>query len=210
MIRLLIADDHPVVREGLKRLIGDTSDMEVVGEAVNGVEVMQKLREHPVDVLLLDISMPGGNIIDTLQRVHAELPDIKTLVLSIHPEDKYALRAFKAGASGYLTKEHSPEELVLAIRRVCSGGKYVTASLAEQLLTEHLVEPDAMLHEKLSNRQYEILCLIGAGKRLKDIAAELSVSPKTVSAHRSHILEKLRLRTTADLIRYSMDKGLIR
>ena len=208
MIRLLIADDHPIVREGLKRLVSGTQGMAVVGEAVNGEEVMHKLRDLAVDVLLLDVSMPGGNILENLQRITTEFPHVRVLVLSIHPEDKYALSTFKAGASGYLSKEHTPEELVVAIRRVHNGGKYVTASLAEQLLTEHLVESGQSPFEKLSSREYEILCLIGEGKRLKDIASQLLLSPKTVSAHRSHILEKLRLRTTADLIRYTIENNI--
>ena len=208
MIRLLIADDHPIVREGLKRLVSGTQGMDVVGEAVNGMEVMQKLRELAVDVLLLDVTMPGGNIIESLRQITEDFPQTRVLVLSIHPEDKYALSTFKAGASGYLTKEHTPEELVVAIRRVYNGGKYVTASLAELLLTEHLVESGEGPYEKLTSREYEILCMIGEGKRLKDIAFQLSLSPKTVSAHRSHILEKLRLRTTADLIRYTIENDI--
>lgn len=210
MIRLLIADDHPIVREGLKRLVSETRDMEVVGEAVNGEEVIQRLRELAVDVLLLDVSMPRGNILDNLRHITSKFPQTRVLVLSIHPEDKYALSAFKAGASGYLTKDHTPEELVLAIRRVRNGGKYVTAALAEQLLTDHLVESEEGPREKLTSREYEILCLIGEGKRLKDIASQLSLSPKTISAHRSHILEKLKLRTTSDLIRYTMENGIVR
>lgn len=210
MIRLLIADDHPIVREGLKRLVSETPDMSVIGEAVDGADVLQKLRELPVDVLLLDVSMPSGNIIENLRQITSEFPKTRILVLSIHPEDKYALSTFKAGASGYLTKEHTPEELVLAIRRVHNGGKYVTASLAEQLLTGRLAESGESGRDKLTHREYEILGLIGEGRRLKEIAARLSLSPKTVSAHRGHILEKLGLRSTGELIRYAIEQGITR
>jgi two-component system, NarL family, invasion response regulator UvrY len=209
MIRLFIADDHPIVREGLKRLISENVDMEIVGEAVNGQEMMKRLQESEVDLLLLDISMPGSNFLHTMQRLCTQQPHVKILVLSVHPEETYALRAFKAGASGYLTKNHSPEELTEAIRCIYRGKKYITAFLADRLLQKHGVYDSETTHEILSNREYEILCMLGAGKRLKDIAIELSLSPKTISAHRSHILEKLRLRTTADLIRYSIEHKIL-
>ena len=208
MIRLAIADDHPVVREGLKHLVSDSPNMQIVCEAANGREVIPMLRENQVDILLLDISMPGGKFLDTLQRIHTEKPGVKVLVLSVHPEESYALRAHKAGARGYLTKDHTPEELVAAIHRIHHGGKYISASLAEQLLYENIEVTGETLHERLSNREYEILCMLGSGKRPKDIADDLSISPKTVSAHRKHILEKLKLRSTSELIRYAMEHGL--
>lgn len=208
MIRLAIADDHPVVREGLKQLVNGYQDMQIIAEAVNGTEILPLLRQHEVDILLLDISMPGGKFLDTMQRIRDEMPETKILVLSVHPEENYALRAYKAGASGYLTKEHSPEELADAIRRIYRGEKYISSFLAEELLKDHGQRNAELPHERLSNREYEILCMIGAGKRLKDIAAELFLSPKTVSAHRSHILEKLNLKTTSELVRYVLEHDI--
>jgi DNA-binding NarL/FixJ family response regulator len=208
MIRLIIADDHPVVREGIKRLISGQHDMRIVGEAAMGDEVLQRVRENEADLLLLDISMPGSDFLGMLQRVLAERPHIKVLVLSIHPEESYALRAFKAGASGYLTKDRSPEELTEAIRRIHQGGRYISAALAERLLAGNMAPSPGSPHEMLTNREYQILCMLCAGKRLKDIARELSLSPKTISTHRTRILEKLKLKSTAELIRYAMEQGL--
>ena len=208
MIRLAIADDHPVVREGLKRLISDSPDMQIVCEAVNGWEVVPMLKENQIDILLLDISMPGGKFLDTLQRIRTETLGVKVLVLSVHPEESYAFRAHKAGAYGYLTKDQSPEELTAAIRRIYRGRKYISAALAEQLLNENIEGAVETPHKRLSNREYEILCMLGAGKRPKDIADDLSLSPKTVSAHRKNILQKLKLESTSELIRYAMEHGL--
>jgi DNA-binding NarL/FixJ family response regulator len=208
MIRLLVADDHPVVREGIKRLISGQHDMRIVGEAAVGDEVLQRVRENDADLLLLDISMPGSDFLGTLQRVLAERPNIRVLVLSIHPEETYALRAFQAGASGYLTKDRSPEELTEAIRRIYQGGKYISAALAERLLSGRTVPFPGTPHEKLTKREYQILRMLGSGKRLKDIAKELRLSPKTISTHRAHILKKLNLKSTAELIRYTVEHGI--
>jgi DNA-binding NarL/FixJ family response regulator len=208
MIRLLVADDHPVVREGLKRIVSEQMDIEVVGEATTGYEVLEKIKNPEVQVLLLDISMPGPGFLETLSRVKVERPDIPVLVLSVHPEDQYALRALRAGAAGYLTKDHSPEELSSAIRKVSSGGRYVTSSLAEKLAFE-LKEPEKPLHEALSDREYQFLCKLSSGKSLKEIAAELALSPKTVSTYRARVLEKLKLKTSAELIRYGIEHDLV-
>ena len=208
MIRLAIADDHPVVREGLRHLISDRPDMQVVCEAVNSNEIAPMLKENQVDVLLLDVSMPGGKFFDTLQRIRTRTPGVKVLVLSVHPEEDYALRTLKAGGCGYLTKDRSPEELVVAIRRIYQGGKYISASLAEHLLNEKIGGTTATPLERLSNREYEILCMLGSGKRPMEIADELSISPKTVSAHRKHILQKLELESTSELIRYALEHAL--
>jgi len=208
MIRLAIADDHPVVREGLKRLISSCNDMQIVGEAAHSSEIIPLLEQNDIDILLLDISMPGGTFLETLKRVRNQFPDIKILVLSVHPEENYALRAYKAGASGYLTKEHSPEELADAIHRINRGERYISSYLAEQLLNNDAKKDIEHSHEKLSNREYEILCMIGSGKRLTDIADDLSLSPKTISAHRSHILKKLKLNSTSELIRYALEQGI--
>ena len=208
MIRLAIADDHPVIREGLKRLISNSPDMQVVCEAVNSREIVPMLKENQVDILLLDISMPGGKFFDTLQRIRIRTPGVKVLVLSVHPEEKYALRTLKAGGCGYLTKDRSLEELVAAIRRIYQGGKYISASLAEYLLNENIGGTAETPLERLSNREYEILCMLGSGKRPRDIADELSLSPKTVNDHRKHILQKLKLESTSELIRYAIEHGL--
>jgi len=208
MIRLVIADDHPVVREGLKRLVSENGDMTIVAEAVDATQVLQQLRTTEADVLLLDISMPGGNFLETMRSLRAEFPHVRVLVLSVHPEEIYAIRAFKAGAFGYLTKGHSREELAEAIRAVYHGRKYITTFLADHLLQYHNPAGKASAHEKLTNREHQILALLGAGMRLKDIADELSLSPKTVSAHRSKLLEKLNLKTTGELIRYALEHGI--
>ncbi len=208
MIRLLIADDHPVVREGVRRIVEDCPDMEVVGEAADGDEVLEQLDRTTVDVLLLDIAMPGPGFLQIMERFRAEHRTARVLVLSIQSEDQYALRALRAGAAGYLTKEHSPTELADAIRRIYRGGRYVTATLAEKLAFE--LDPAAAKepHESLSDREYQVLCLLGHGKSSKEIAAVLDVSPKTVSTYRARILTKMKLETNADLTRYVVEQHL--
>ena len=208
MIRLLIADDHPIVREGVRRIVQDCPDMEVVGEAVDGNDLLTKLSSIKADVLLLDISMPGPGFLSIMERIRAEHPATQVLVLSVHSEVEYAFRALRAGVAGYLTKDHSPTELAEAIRRIHRGGRYVTQTLAEWLA--YLVNPDAerAAHESLSDREYQVLCLLGFGKSVKEIGAELDLSPKTVSTYRSRILEKIQLETTADLIRYVVEQHL--
>ena len=210
MIRLLIADDHPVVREGLKRLITECPDMRVVGEAADGDAVLEQSKTAGADVLLLDISMPGPGLLDIMRQLRMERPDLRVLVLSMHPEDDYAVRALRAGAAGYLTKNRSPEELAAAIRRVYRGEKYVSAALAERLAWE--LEPAAAgerPHAVLSDREYRVLCKLGTGRSSKQIAAEVALSPKTISTYRKRILHKLKLKTNAELIRYVIEHGLI-
>jgi DNA-binding NarL/FixJ family response regulator len=208
MIRVMIADDHSLIREGLNWVISQNPDIEIVCEAASGTEIMPLLKKNDVDILVLDISMPGSNFLDMMHRIYAELPDVKVLVLSTHPEENYALRAIDAGAKGYLTKRHSSEELAKAIRHIYRGDRYITKSLAELLLKERDTDHSKLPHEKLTNREYEILCMLGSGKQIKDIATDLSLSPKTVSAHRSNMLEKLNLKTTGDLIRYAVEHGI--
>lgn len=208
MIRLLIADDHPVVREGLRRIVTDCEDMTVVGEAASGDEVIQNLTSAEVDVLLSDISMPGVAFLEVMRWVRQERPRVRVLVLSVHPEDQYAIRAFRAGAVGYLTKDHSPSKLAGAIRRVYAGGRYITPALAERLAFQLGGEVEAATHEALSDREYEILCLIASGKSIKEIGASLVLSPKTVSTYRARILKKLQVKTTADLVRYAVEHEL--
>lgn len=210
MIRLVIADDHPVVREGLRRIVAEQPGLAVVGEATTGDEVLTEVRRLAVDVLLLDISMPGLRFLELLRRLREEHPRIRVLVLSTHPEEQYAVRALRAGAAGYLTKDHSPEQLVQAIGKVVRGGKFVSASLAEKLARDLDLGRDQLPHELLSDREYEVLCLLGSGRSVKEVAAMLSLSPKTASTYRARLLEKMRLSTNADLVRYAAQHGLIR
>ena len=205
MIRLLIADDHPVVREGVRRIVEGHADMEVVSEAVDGDDLLAQLDMTTADVLLLDIAMPGPGFLSTMQRLRAERGGLRVLVLSVHPEEQYARRAFRLGASGYLTKAHSPAELAEAIRRIYRGGRYVTPTLAERLAFELDPTTDKEAHESLSDREYQVLCLLGSGNGVKEIGAKLALSPKTVSTYRARILEKMKLDTTADLIRYVVE-----
>ncbi len=209
MIRLLIADDHPIVREGLKRIIAECPDMDLVGEAVDGGEALAKCAEHNVDVLLLDVSMPGPGFLETMRRLKDEQPEIRVLVLSVHSEDQYAVRALRLGASGYLTKDHSPNELAGAIRRAYRGGKYVTESLAERLAFELEAGREMLPHAALSNREYQVLCKLGSGTSVKETAAELGLSPKTVSTYRMRVLAKMDLKSNAELIRYVLRHGLV-
>ncbi|MCI0400301.1 MAG: response regulator transcription factor [Gammaproteobacteria bacterium] len=209
MIRLLIADDHPIVREGLKRIVAECRDMRVVGEAVNGDEALTKSKSAGADVLLLDVSMPGPGFLDVMRLLRAESPGLRVLVLSVHPEDHYAVRALRAGAAGYLTKDHSPEELANAIRRVHAGGKYVTASLAEQLASELGPDAEKPPHETLSDREHQVFCMLGSGKSVNEIATELTLSPKTVSTYRTRILQKMKLRNNTELIRYAVQNALV-
>lgn len=209
MIRLLIADDHPIVREGLKRIVLECNDMQLVCEAEDGDMVLTKCEENEIDVMLLDISMPGPGFLNVLKRVRLEHPDIRVLVLSIHPEDHYAVRALKAGAAGYLTKSQTPAELSHAVRHVYKGRTYVTPTLAEKLATQLHIGDEEMLHEKLSNREYQILCMIGAGKDTNKIASTLNLSPKTVSTYQSRMLAKMHLNTKGELIRYAVEHGIV-
>lgn len=209
MIRLLIADDHPIVREGLKRIVLECNDMQLVCEAEDGDMVLTKCEENEIDVMLLDISMPGPGFLNVLKRVRLEHPDIRVLVLSIHPEDHYAVRALKAGAAGYLTKSQTPAELSHAVRHVYKGRTYVSPTLAEKLATQLHIGDEKMLHEKLSNREYQILCMIGAGKITNEIASTLHLSPKTVSTYQSRILAKMHLNTKGELIRYAVEHGIV-
>jgi two-component system invasion response regulator UvrY len=209
MIRALIADDHAVVRQGLKQILGDTPEMLVAGEATNGQEVLDKVRAEPWDVVVLDISMPDRSGLDILKQLRSERPKLPVLVLSMHSEDQYAMRVLKAGASGYLTKDSAPDELVKAIRKVVSGGRYVSSFLAEKLAFEIGTDSSRLPHETLSDREFQVLRGIAAGKSVTEIAAELYLSPKTVSTYRARLLQKMNLGTTAELMHYAMQNHLI-
>jgi DNA-binding NarL/FixJ family response regulator len=208
VIRILIADDHPIVREGLRRIAADQPGITVVAEAASATEALERVADTAIDVMLLDVSMPGPTFIEVLQQVRKEHPTIKVLVLSVHPEDQWAVRALRAGAAGYLTKDHSPEQLIEAIRRVYRGGKYVTEALAEKLATGLGSGGASTPHELLSDREFEVLRALGAGLSVKDVATRLTLSPKTVSTYRTRILEKMQLTGNADLVRYVRDHNL--
>jgi len=209
MIRVVIADDHAIVRQGLRQILATHGDFEVVGEAANHGEVMQLLRRETCDVLLLDIAMPGKNGIDTLKQVRVEKPKLPVLVLSMYPEDQYAFRALKAGASGYLTKMTAADQLVDAIRTITRGRKYITPELAQSLAESFDRDTEIEPHSLLSDREFQTLKLIASGKPLAQIGAELALSPKTVSVYRARLLAKLGLHTNADLTRYAIEHKLL-
>ncbi len=209
MINILIADDHSVVREGLKQIISCNADMTVLAEADSGNEAIEKIGENTFSVVIMDISMPGKNGLDTMKEIKVMHPDLPVLILSMYPEEQYAVRFFRAGASGYLTKKSAPEELVNAIRTVSKGKKYVSPSLAEKLVGELDVRTGKSLHSSLSDREFQVLCLIASGKTSGEIAGELFLSVKTVSTYRARILEKLRLKNTAELINYAIQNQLV-
>jgi len=207
--RVLIADDHPVVRQGIKQILQDAPGISVGGEAKDGHETLRKVREGGWDGLVLDLNMPGPHGLDLFHQVKATAPTLPILVLSIHTEDQFAVRLLKAGAAGYVAKESVPDELVKAVRKICSGGKYISASLAEKLADNLEHASDKPLHEILSNREYQVLLMMGAGKSTKEIGEDLSLSVKTVSTYRSRILDKMRLRSNAQIIRYVISEGLL-
>jgi len=209
MIRILIVDDHPIVRAGLRRIAEDDRGISVTGEAASGDDALRALHQLIADVVLLDVSMPGSPFTETLRRLREEQPTVRILVLSAHPEDQWAVRALRGGASGYLTKDHSPEQLLDAIRRVHRGGRYVSPSLAERLAAQLGQDFVGAPHEQLSDREFDVLRGLGSGRTVKEVAASLGLSPKTVSTYRTRLMEKLQFATNADLVRYSAEHGLL-
>ncbi len=209
MIRIVIADDHSIVREGLKRIVSSIEDMEVAGEAGNGTEVMQRVRELAFDVMVLDLSMPGRSGMELIKLIRAENPQLRILVLSMHQELQYAVRAIKNGASGYLTKESAPAQLEQAIRKVASGGAFISAEVAEQLALGAMPGSQAVPHESLSNREFEVLQLLVAGVSMTDIGTKLNLSVKTVSTHKTNLMQKMGLQNQSELIRYALKHGLV-
>jgi two-component system invasion response regulator UvrY len=209
MIKVFVADDHAVVRRGVLQILEEAPDMVSVGEASTGREVLRAMRKHDCDVLVLDISMPDGGGLEVLKQLQTLKPHLRVLILSMYPEKQYALRALKAGAAGYLTKESAPDELITAIRQVAEGGRYITQSLAEKLAAELKSDVEKEPHETLSDREYQVMTLLAAGKSATEIAAELSLSIKTVSTYRARVLEKLRLSSTAEIIRFAIERGLV-
>jgi two-component system invasion response regulator UvrY len=209
MLKVLIADDHAVVRQGLRRILNDIPELGVVAEADDGQSALNLVRSEPWDVLVLDLSMPGRGGLDILKDVRRERPETRVLVLSMHPEDQFAVRMLKAGAAGYLTKETAPSELVAAVRKVMSGGKYVSASLAEKLAFDVDRDNDRPRHEKLSDREFQVMRRLAAGLTVQQIAEELMLSPKTISTYRARVLEKLELKSNAELIHYAIQNQLV-
>lgn len=210
MIRVLIADDHAILRRGLRQIIAETSDLAVVGEAGNSAETLKFVREQNCDVVLLDISMPDRNGIETLKLIRKERPKLSVLMLSMHPENQYAVRALRSGASGYLNKQSAPMMLVNAIREVARGRKFLTPQVAEELADNLLrgeeEQPD---HHSLSNREFQTMCMIASGKTPSEIAEQLSLSVKTISVYRARILEKLGLRSNAEITHYAIKNSLV-
>ena len=208
-IRVFIADDHAIVREGLKQILAENPDIIVAGEAENGLDAIKLFRKSKCHVMLLDISMPDRSGIDVLKQVKKENPEIAVLMLSMHREDQYAIRSLKAGAAGYLTKQSAPRELVTAIRQVAAGQKYVSAALAQELAAAISDDHDTPLHDTLSDREYQTLTMIASGKTVTAIAEELSLSVKTISEYRARLLVKMKLKNSAELTHYAIKNQLI-
>jgi len=210
MIRLVIADDHAIVREGLKRIVGEAEGLHVEAEAADGNEVMKAVREREFDVLVLDLSMPGRSGMELIKLVKAEKPKLRILVLSMHQETQYAVRAIRSGASGYLTKESAPAQLEQALRKIAAGGAYISAEVAEQLALGAMPGGKAAApHESLSDREFDVLRRLAAGESVTEIAAALNLSVKTVSTHKANGMAKLGLQNQTELVRYALKHGLI-
>lgn len=209
MIKLIIADDHPIVREGLKQIIADSPHFTVSDEAGDGPELLDKVRKEDFDVIILDLKMPGMDGLDVLKQLKVEKPRIPVIILTVHPEAQYALRILRAGASGYLTKESVSAELITAIRKVHRGGKYISPGLAEKIAFALDTDSEKMLHETLSDREYQVMYMIASGKTVTEIAEEINLSVKTISTYRARILEKMNMKTNAELTRYAFQNSLI-
>jgi DNA-binding NarL/FixJ family response regulator len=204
MIRVVIADDHQILREGLKQLLLAAGDLDVVGEAADGHEVLQRIRALDLDLLLLDMSMPGKSGVELIKQVKSEKPKLRILVLSMHEEHQYAVRAIRAGASGYLTKESAAAQLVAAIRKVAGGGAFISAEVAERLAQDAMPHAEGPPHAALSDREYQVFRLLVSGRSVSEIAAELHLSAKTISTHKARLMEKLRVENNAELVRYAV------
>ena len=209
MIRIIIVDDHAVVRRGLKQILDETLDLVVADEASSGYELLDKARKNEYDVVLLDISMPGIDGLDTLKELKNIKPNLPVLIFTIYPEDQYAVRVLKAGASGYINKESEPEKLIDAIRKVSQGGKYISPYLAELLAFNLDVAGQMPLHEKLSDREFQVMCMIASGKKVKEIAEKLSLSINTINTYRNRILEKMDMSSNVEITHYALKNQLI-
>jgi DNA-binding NarL/FixJ family response regulator len=209
MIRILVADDHTVVREGIKQILTGQDDMVVEDEAGSGQEVISSITKKHYDLILLDISMPGRSGLEILEEIKTIQPKLPVLILSMHPEEQYAVRTLRAGAAGYLTKASAPQELISAIRKVSKGGKYVTSSLAEKLAFELDTGVEKADHEKLSNREYQVMLMLASGRSVSEVAEDLCLSAKTISTYRTRILEKMNMKKNAELTLYAVKNNLI-
>ncbi len=209
MKRIIIADDHEIVRAGLKQIIMNDPDLSVEGEAGDGQELLEKLRKRKYDVVLLDMKMPGRSGLEILKQLRIEHPSLPVLVLSMHSEEQYAVRTIKAGASGYITKETAPDRLIGAIKRVCDGGKYISPTLAERLADSIVDTRNKPAHEYLTDREFQVMCMIASGKTITDIARELFLSVKTISTYRQRILEKMNMKNNAELTHYVISSNLL-
>lgn len=208
-MKILIADDHAVVRKGLKQILADAADIASIDEAGSGQEALKKVRENNYNIVLLDISMPGMGGVDVLKQLKIEKPNLPVLILTMHSEDQYAVRILKAGASGYLTKESAPDELISAIQKVSQGGRYISPYLAEKLACDLNSTAMQPLHERLSDREYQIMTMLASGRSTKEIAAELSLGMPTVSTYRFRILQKMNLKNNAELVNYVITNNLL-
>ncbi|MCF8721211.1 response regulator [Nitrospina gracilis] len=207
-IRIMIADDHPLFRRGLKNAFSETPDIEIVAEADNGNDVVDRIRDQDLNLVILDISMPGKDGLEVVKQIKTEYPKLPILIMSVYPENQYAVRFIKAGAAGYLTKESALDTLLHAVRKVSQGGKFASPEITERLAFDFL-ETNKPLHETLSDREYQVFLMIARGKSLTEIANELSLSVKTISTHRSRILEKMKMKKNAELIHYAINYSLI-
>lgn len=208
MIKVLIADDHAIVRQGLKQILNDIPDMEVFGEANSGDEVLKFIRNGGWNILLLDIAMPGKNVLELIKLSKQQSPQLPILILSMYPEEQYAIRMLRAGADGYLNKETVPEQLVEAIRKVAKGEKYVSSTITEKLINELNINQEPAAHTKLTDREYQVFCSICAGKSITDIARTMSLSVKTISTFKARIMTKMNMSTNAELIHYAIKHNL--
>lgn len=209
MLRILLADDHAVVRHGVKEILTRAFPQAIFGEAQNTQELLELVGSKPWNIVVLDLTMPGGNGLEALKHIKHDHPQLPVLILSMYPEDQYAVRTIKAGAAGYLKKESAPEELVQAIRKVLNGGEYISASVADELVAYARQEDNQPLHKHLSDREYQVLCLIASGKEVKEISIELVLSAKTISTYRARLLDKMNMKTNAELTYYAIQNGLV-
>jgi DNA-binding NarL/FixJ family response regulator len=209
VIKVLVADDHAIVRRGLRQILAETPDVMVGGEAATAQDVMRLVQDERWSVVILDISLPGGSGLDLLADIRKARPELPVLILTVHPEDQYAVRAIRAGAAGFLTKESAPEKLIEAVRKVATGGRYVSAELAETLASVLAGENRGAPHERLSDREFEILKMLASGKTVSEVARDLGLSVKTVSTHRTRLLKKMAMKTNAELTAYAIRSGLV-
>lgn len=209
MIKVLIADDHAIVRQGLKQILADIPDMEVFGEAGSGDEALKFIRDEGWSIMLLDIAMPGKNVMELIKLAKQQSPHLPILILSMYPEDQYAIRMLRAGADGYLTKESAPEQLVAAIRKVAKGGKYISPMMTEKLIAELNPNQDIPLHATLTDREFQVFCGICAGKSITDLSQQMTLSVKTISTYRTRLMKKMNMSKNAEIIHYAFKNDLL-